>query len=153
MFDGVTYVTAMTAFQAQKAPHSNRQVYANLGPGEAATRGRTEIIDPNTWDAGRRDLMKDILEAQVEQHTDLRSRLLQTTSFDKNMLGDQFWSDVLPNIWKEIRDNMVAANFIADELDKSDDEAEDGEADNDHDSRDSSSDDSDDVDQVDQGGL
>ncbi len=149
-FDGVTYVTAMTAFQAQKAPRSNRQVYADLGPGEAAMRGRTESIDPTTWDAGRRVLMKQILQAQVDQHADLRSRLQQTTSFDKNMLGDKFWSVVLPKIWQEIRDHVVTRNLLADEsLGKSDDEAEDDEEADDLDSKGFSSDDDDDDDDQD----
>ena len=161
-FDGVTYVTAMTAFQAHKAPRSNRQVYADLGPGEAAMRGRTEIIDPTTWDAGRRDFMKEILKAQVEQHPDLASRLLQTVSFDKNMLGDPFWSHVLPKIWKEIREEVASANLLADEKelgesedddDDEDEPAEDeaAEDDDDHESDNSSSDDCDDDDDEDRG--
>jgi predicted NAD-dependent protein-ADP-ribosyltransferase YbiA (DUF1768 family) len=103
LYDGVKYVTAMTAFQAQKAPPTARHKYAKLGPGEAALQGRLELIDSVSWDSNRRALMKKILIAQVRQHSILRVRMMKQKQFNNNMLGDPYWCQTLPGIWLEIK--------------------------------------------------
>jgi hypothetical protein len=120
-YDGVTYVTAMTAFQAQKACPTKRAEYANIGPGEAALKGRAEKIDVLKWDEQKEELMQDILYAQVIQTPTLKHALMKYDFRDKDpLLSDPFWKKKLPIIWMSIKQRLL-------EKEASDDASDDDE--------------------------
>jgi len=127
-FDGIRYITVQNAFQAQKAPSSQRINYSSCDPFDAVTMGRLCSIDVAKWDYGRRELMKSILMAQVKENPDMKRIVIDNVSNDiqEVMLMEPFWVREMPKIWKEIVVEIAAE--IAAEEERSDDTEDDEEA-------------------------
>ena len=108
--DGHRYPTAMHCFQAQKAPDSMRPAFETCPLDTALTLGRTCTIDVAAWDSGRKDLMTDILRAQMEQHEDLRDAVREHADdyHEDIMRGDAYWCATLPVIWYELQKELKA---------------------------------------------
>jgi predicted NAD-dependent protein-ADP-ribosyltransferase YbiA (DUF1768 family) len=102
-YDGVDYMTAFNAFQAQKAPPDERAKFSYLDIKQATDLGRTYPIDTAMWDSGRKNLMYKILKSQAYQHPSLEQRILQHGDADDigsgGMGHDAFWKSALPKIW------------------------------------------------------
>jgi hypothetical protein len=67
-YDGIQYDSIQNAFQAQKAPPSERSEFSDVIPSEAARMGRSCKIDPEEWDANRLSLMTRV-RRQKRQHS------------------------------------------------------------------------------------
>ena len=74
-FRGVGYRTAQNAFQAQKAPPSEREKFANVPANEATRLGRACTINVAEWDANRVALMTEIITEQAMQQDGMRRAL------------------------------------------------------------------------------
>ena len=89
-------------------PSTWKAEYANLGPGEAALKGRAEKIDVSKWDEQKEELMQDILYAQVIQTPTLKHALMKFDFRDKDpLLNDPFWKKTLPIIWMSIKQRLL----------------------------------------------
>ena len=90
--DGVTYCTAMNAFQAMKAPKAHRGKFANVAWTDAVSMGREEVIDVTSWDANRETLMESILTAQTKENPAFKKVVLQNANkgLVENSMGDPF---------------------------------------------------------------
>ena len=106
--DGVTYSTAMNAFQAMKAPKKERSKFANVTWTDAVSMGREQVIDVTSWDANRETLMESILTAQAKENPAFKKIVLQNANkgLVENSMGDAFWPTALPRIWKNVRANL-----------------------------------------------
>ena len=122
--NGVTYSTAMNAFQAMKAPKAERSKFANVTWTDAVSMGREQVIDVTSWDANRETLMESILTAQAKENPAFKKIVLRNANkgLVENSMGDAFWPTALPGIWKNVR-----ANLKEDEDDEEDDEEGDEE--------------------------
>ena len=78
--DGVTYSTAMNAFQAMKAPKAERGKFANVEWTDAVTMGREQVIDVTSWDANRETLMESILTAQAKENPAFKRIVLRNAN-------------------------------------------------------------------------
>ena len=122
--DGVTYSTAMNAFQAMKAPKAERSKFANVTWTDAVSMGREQVIDVTSWDANRETLMESILTAQAKENPAFKKIVLRNANkgLVENSMGDAFWPTALPGIWKNVRANLK-------EDDDDDDDEGEGEGD------------------------
>ena len=108
-YDGIQYMTAMTAFQAQKAPPNERSQFSNLLPIEAAKLGRSKTIDIGKWDAGRLSLIIDILYEQAMQNAKIRNAILTYADADytdDSAPPDPWWQQNLSSIWKQVKKRL-----------------------------------------------
>ena len=83
--DGVTYSTAMNAFQAMKAPKAERSKFANVTWTDAVSMGREQVIDVTSWDANRETLMESILTAQAKENPAFK-RIVPTVYLEVTVL-------------------------------------------------------------------
>ena len=132
--DGFTYPTAFNAFQAQKeAIKEKRKDFTTCSWTQAATLGRNCQINVASWDAGREQLLEDILFEQAVQHDKFAAQIVCHAAYveeDSMPLG--WWRDTMPKLWKLVKQRILSANLVsesadAEENDKSnssDDEAE-----------------------------
>jgi predicted NAD-dependent protein-ADP-ribosyltransferase YbiA (DUF1768 family) len=129
--DGVTYSTAMNAFQAMKAPKAERSKFANVTWTDAVSMGREQVIDVTSWDANRETLMESILTAQAKENPAFKRIVLRNANkgLVENSMGDAFWPTALPGIWKNVRANLKEEEEDDDEDDDDDDEDNDDEDD------------------------
>ena len=106
--DGVTYRTAMNAFQAMKAPKAQRHKFANVVWPDAVAMGREQVIDITSWDANRETLMESILTAQAKQNPGFKKIVLKHANkrLREGSMSDTFWPTALPGIWKNVRANL-----------------------------------------------
>ena len=109
--DHVTYPTAMNAFQAMKAPPSERVKYTTCDWSQATNLGRNESIDVKAWDSNRENLMHSILVAQAKQHCAFKELVIEhgDRGLHENSMPDFFWPRVLPSIWRTVRDSLLLA--------------------------------------------
>jgi predicted NAD-dependent protein-ADP-ribosyltransferase YbiA (DUF1768 family) len=108
-YDGETYPTAFNAFQAQKeAVKEQRKPFTTCSWSEAASLGCHCSIDVKAWDAGREDLITDILTEQAKQHQDFAKLIIKYAGkVVENSMGDKWWIDTMPNIWKAVKEAIV----------------------------------------------
>lgn len=111
--DGISYATAMTAFQAQKAPLNERSAFSNLLAPAAAKLGRSKTIDSSKWDAQRFTLMTNILYEQALQTKNFRDIIL--TYADADYVEDSapvdrnlWWQQNISSIWKDVKARLEA---------------------------------------------
>jgi predicted NAD-dependent protein-ADP-ribosyltransferase YbiA (DUF1768 family) len=137
--DGVTYSTAMNAFQAMKVPKAQRGKFANVTWTEAVSMGREQVIDVTSWDANRETLMESILTAQAKENPAFKKIVLRNANkgLVENSMGDAFWPTALPGIWKNVRANLKQDDEGDDDYgdceDKDEDEDDEGDEDEDGD--------------------
>ena len=124
--DGVTYSTAMNAFQAMKAPKAERGKFANVTWTDAVSMGREQVIDVTSWDANRETLMESILTAQAKENPAFKKIVLRNANkgLVENSMGDAFWPTALPGIWKNVRTNLKQDDEDDEDDDDDDDEEE-----------------------------
>ena len=80
IYDGIQYDSIQNAFQAQKAPRSERSKFSDVTPSEAVQMGRGCKIDPEEWDANRVSLMTELYRCQVAEHQDMADTLYEWRS-------------------------------------------------------------------------
>ena len=126
-YDGETYPTAFNAFQAQKEAKVDRKNFTTCSWSEAAVMGRNCKIDVTAWDAGREELIANILFEQASQHQDFAKKIIKCgDNIVENSMGDRWWVGTMPRIWKVVR-QMVVDKFptlVDDDEDDEDDEDE-----------------------------
>ena len=124
--DGITYPTAMNAFQAMKAKTSDRIKYTSVEWPQAVQLGRTETIDVTQWDSNREELMHSILVAQASANPSFKKQILKygNKSLPDNSMSDAYWPTVLPRLWARVRSTLK-------EDEEEEDEEEDGDDDED----------------------
>jgi predicted NAD-dependent protein-ADP-ribosyltransferase YbiA (DUF1768 family) len=79
-YDGIQYDSIQNAFQAQKAPRSERSEFSDLMPSEAVRMGRSCKIDSDEWDANRVTLMTELYRCQAAEHQDMADTLYEWRS-------------------------------------------------------------------------
>ena len=101
--DGVTYATAMNAFQAMKAPKAQRSKFANVVWTEAVIMGREQVIDVTSWDANRETLLESILTAQATENPGFKKIVLKHANkrLRENSMSDTFWPTRAPRDMEE----------------------------------------------------
>lgn len=96
VLDGIYYLNAEAAFQAQKVPPEERRQFACLMPNEAKRLGRRVQLPPN-WDKVRDEAMRRVLYAKFSQNEEFKQRLLETGSQhiieDTTGWHDNYWGD------------------------------------------------------------
>lgn len=94
VLDGIYYLNAEAAFQAQKVPPEERRQFACLMPNEAKRLGRRVQLSPD-WDKVRDEAMRRVLYAKFNQNEEFKQRLLATG--DRHIIEDTTgWHD---NYW------------------------------------------------------
>ena len=116
-YDGTQYDSIQNAFQAQKAPRSERAEFSNVMPSEAVKMGRSCKIDPVEWDANRVALMTELYRAQVAEHRDMADTLYRwrIKAIKEDAIPDPFWQKTMPTIWKTIGREMLMADGAGDD--------------------------------------
>lgn len=103
-FDGDTYPTAFNAFQAQKEVTDGRKSFTKCSWSEAAALGRLCDIDVAKWNAGREELIINILLQQASQHEDFAKKIVKYGDrVFENSMPDKWWVDAMPRIWEKVR--------------------------------------------------
>lgn len=94
VLDGIYYLNAEAAFQAQKVPPEERRQFACLMPNEAKRLGRRVQLSPD-WDEVRDEAMRRVLYSKFNQNEEFKQRLLATG--DRHIIEDTTgWHD---NYW------------------------------------------------------
>lgn len=94
LYDGITYQSAETAFQAQKSEsRKRREDFSTLLPSEAKYLGRKVKLRPD-WEEVKENIMKEIVQAKFTQNPELMEMLIQTKG--KTLIEGNHWHD---NIW------------------------------------------------------
>ncbi len=119
-YDGIQYDSIQNAFQAQKAPRSERSEFSDVMPSEAVRMGRSCKIDTNAWDANRVALMTELYRCQVAEHQDMADTLYEWRSktIQEDAVPCPFWQKMMPEIWKAIGHELAANDGEADEDDE-----------------------------------
>ena len=114
-YDGIQYDSIQNAFQAQKAPRSERPKFSDVMPSEAARMGRSCKIDPQEWDANRVALMTELYRAQAAEHRDMADTLYEWRSktIQEDAVPCPFWQKMMPEIWKVIGRELAAKRTTA----------------------------------------
>ena len=132
-YDGIQYDSIQNAFQAQKAPRSERSEFSDAMPSEAVRMGRSCKIDSDEWDANRVALMTELYRCQVAEHQDMADTLYEWRSktIKEDAVPCPFWQKTMPAIWKMIGRELAANDGEADEeaalahgIDEDDEEAD-----------------------------
>lgn len=126
LYDGIIYMNAEAAFQAQKTNNMVERVYmSEMGPAEAKRYGRKVKLRKD-WNDVRLSVMKDIVYVKFSQNPDLKEKLLATGEArleEGNDWGDRFWGTVggsgenhLGKILMEIREQFQNEGYPVKEL-------------------------------------
>lgn len=93
-FEGIRYLNAVSAFQAQKCKHiMDKFQFANLTPIRAKRKGK-EVNTRADWDVVKDDIMYNVVKEKFSQNEELKSLLLNTgTSYleDGNSIKEVYW--------------------------------------------------------------
>lgn len=93
-FDGITYKSAESAFQAQKSLDADYRLRLSRIDGYAAKREGKKVELRPDWDEVKLDVMYKIIFAKFTQNRDLRNKLIATGDSileEGNTWGDTFW--------------------------------------------------------------
>ncbi len=112
-YEGRAYASSEAAYHASKFAESERDAFTTLGADEAKKLSRRLTMDPAWWDARKRRVMSEILEAKFRQNPTLRARLLATGErelIELNWWKDRYWGvaqgegeNVLGQVLMEVR--------------------------------------------------
>lgn len=112
----IVYPTSEHAYQCFKATniHDFEYILDAKTPKEAAIRGRTLKEIRKNWDNLKIEFMKTIIHYKIEQHEDIKNKLLETGDaiLIEDSPWDSFWGcgkdgngkNMLGKIWMEMRD-------------------------------------------------
>lgn len=96
-FDGIPYLNAEAAFQAQKCSVlKDRKQFSDLNPSAAKKLGRKVSLRPD-WENVKINLMYQIVKAKFVQNPDLADKLIATGDEyleEGNNWGDRIWGTV-----------------------------------------------------------
>ena len=125
-YDGVQYDSIQNAFQAQKAPPSERASFSTVMPSDAARMGRSCKIDIDEWNANRASVMTELYRAQVAEHRDMANTLYKwrMKTIKEDAILDPFWQMTMPTIWKTIGREILMQYERGDEEESDDDKAD-----------------------------
>lgn len=94
IFDGIVYMNAEAAFQAQKClTDEEKQEFSYLTPVKAKRKGKQVSLRAD-WDEVKLELMEEIIRAKFTDNGALRSMLLATGDAkleEGNTWNDTFW--------------------------------------------------------------
>lgn len=122
-YNGHTYNSVETAFQAQKCP-SAVDKFRNMGVQEALKAGRRPIVEPGEakrlgrklplrpdWEDVKERLMLELLTNKFTQNDELRRKLLETGSavlVESNTWHDNYWGAcTCPRCSLSVRNNKL----------------------------------------------
>ena len=119
-WEGLTWSSSETAYQAAKRPREDWAAISRLPPGEAKSRGREARIDLRLWDLRKVDVMRSILRAKFA-NCPIAAACLHSTGTahieECNWWGDRFWGTVdgagknwLGTLLMEVRDHLETAS-------------------------------------------
>lgn len=112
LYKGITYDYCMNAFQAQKVPDADKHKFADVDPSHSAVMSRDYKIDVQAWDAGRLDLMKDIVREQATQHSDMAHFLVKHRNdvIAPSGIGlGGFWEEMMKAAYKHAGETLHTA--------------------------------------------
>lgn len=92
--DGITYLSAEAAFQAQKTRNrADRMLFSTLSAVEARRYGKKVQLRCD-WDEVKVQVMTDVVSKKFLQNPNLLEELIRTGNrplIESNMWGDTFW--------------------------------------------------------------
>jgi len=126
LYEGITYPSAETAFQAAKcADTKERLKFKLLQPGEAKKLGKKINLRPD-WENVKVDIMRKIIKIKFSGNQELTNKLLKTGNavlVESNTWHDNFWGscecsrcnyisaeNMLGNLLMECRTEIQAKN-------------------------------------------
>lgn len=97
LYNGITYLNAEAAFQAQKTLNEmRRHGFSNVSAIEAKKMGKFVQLRED-WDSIKLTVMEEVIRAKFSQNKELKNKLLQTEGMyieEGNTWGDVFWGKV-----------------------------------------------------------
>lgn len=96
-FEGIPFLSAESAFQAQKCAISSEKIkFSNLGPSMAKKLGRAIALRKD-WESVKCDIMYRVVREKFSQNKHLLSLLKETKDIpleEGNTWNDKFWGTV-----------------------------------------------------------
>lgn len=114
-YNGITFVSAETAFQLQKYPKEIQEQKKDLKPWEAKPFGRCADININEWNQKRDRIMEEIVRSKFSD-PQLAKRLaaIKGPIVEDNTWGDTYWGvcngaglNKLGKILEKLRDELL----------------------------------------------
>lgn len=121
MWKNFDYMTSEHAYHSEKFPNNPEIVeqIRNARSAHDALRIAREYKNQrrSDWDQVKKDIMKEILKAKVEQHPYIKKKLLESKGREliENSWRDDFWGwgenkdgqNQLGKLWMEIREEIT----------------------------------------------
>ena len=105
------YLSSEAAYQAQKAPMNKRALFTNLAPGQAKQLGQSMVLDPESWNAIRDNIMRRIVHAKFAQNPEL-AELLSATGTEELEEGNTWHDNHFGNCYCPACENIKGENML-----------------------------------------
>lgn len=105
------YLSSEAAYQAQKAPKEKRKLFIHLSPGQSKQLGRSMVLDSESWNAVRDNVMRAVVHAKFTQNPEL-AELLLSTGEEELEEGNMWHDNHFGNCYCPMCENINGENML-----------------------------------------